>query len=413
VRVIYNILTYIATFHLKLAAQFNSKLKLGIVGRLHTFKILKSKLKPTDKVFWFHCASLGEYEQGLPIFEILKKEHPNYKIVLSFFSPSGYEIKKNTPIADAVVYLPFDTIANAKRFIDIANPKLVIFVKYEIWPNYLNELNKRNINTFLVSALFRKNQIFFKWYGGFMKKSLISFNHIFTQDIASKKLLNSINITNTTVSGDTRFDRVTNQLKIDNSLDFIEKFKQDNLCVVAGSTWHEDDELFINYINNEAYKKTKFIIAPHNIKPHQINKLKNSIKKEVVLYSEINSHDITKFEVLILDTIGLLSKVYYYADVAYIGGAMGNTGLHNTLEAAVFGKPIIIGKNYTNFPEAKELIKLGGIFTVSNQKEFNSIISSLLNKTKKREEAGHINSQYILKNNGAVIQIANYIRKYL
>lgn len=410
-RVLYNILTYIVTFHLKLAALFNKKLKLGIDGRAETFSKLESKLSSNDKIIWFHCASLGEYEQGLPVFEIIRNDYPDYKIVLSFFSPSGYEIRKNTPVADVVVYLPFDTKSNTRRFVNLLNPELALFVKYEVWPNYLFELKKLNINTLLISALFRKDQIYFKNYGAFMKKALKSFEYIFTQNQESKTLLNSIQINSVSVSGDTRFDRVSNQLSIDNTLDFIADFKQKELCVLAGSTWPEDEKLLVPFINNHK-KGTKFIIAPHNIKPNKILELKNSISKKTVLFSEKENHKLFNYNVLILDTIGLLSKAYSYADIAYIGGAMGNTGLHNILEPATFGIPIIIGKNHVKFPEAKAMMDYG-LYTISNQEQLNAHLDLLINSANKRESLGNKNTLFISKNKGAVIQIVNYIRKYL
>jgi len=405
---IYNILTYIAGFHIKIIAQFNQKLKLGVKGRTETFDILKAKIFPQDKVVWFHCASLGEYEQGLPVFEKIKLQYPGHKIVLSFFSPSGYEIRKNTPIADAVVYLPLDTKQNAKRFLNHVHPELVIFVKYEFWPNYLAELRKRGIRSILISALFRKDHSFFKSYGAWMQKSLQAFEHIFVQNEASKKLLNSIKYTTVTISGDTRFDRVSNQLQLDNRLDFIQDFKLDKLCVVAGSTWPEDEQLFINFINSTS-SDIKLIIAPHNIKPQQIEGLKKAINKPVVLFSEKENINPINAQVFIIDTIGILSKIYSYADIAYVGGAMGGTGLHNTLEPAVFGAPIIIGKNYDNFPEAFEMISLGGLFSISNQSTFNTAINTLITDNNKRQKSGAANTKYIDSNKGAVTQIMNYI----
>ena len=407
---IYNILTHIAGFHLKIIAQFNQKLKLGVKGRAETFNVLKTNISSQDKVIWFHCASLGEYEQGLPVFEKIKSQYPAHKIVLSFFSPSGYEIRKNSPIADAIVYLPLDTNENAKRYLNVVHPELVVFVKYEFWPNYLYELKKRNIRSILISALFRKDQSFFKFYGAWMQKSLQAFEHIFVQNESSKELLQSINYKSVTVSGDTRFDRVSNQLQIDNTLDFIQEFKQDKLCVVAGSTWPEDEQLFVNFINSVS-NQVKFIIAPHNIKPQQIDGLKQGIKKPVVLFSEKENHDLTIAQVFIIDTIGILSKIYSYADIAYVGGALGNTGLHNTLEPAVFGVPIIIGKNYDNFPEAFEMKSLGGLFSISNQPTFNTALNTLITDNQKRLESGTANTEYITSNKGAITQIMGYLSR--
>ncbi|AUP78806.1 3-deoxy-D-manno-octulosonic acid transferase [Flavivirga eckloniae] len=407
---IYNIGIRTAHFGLKCAAVFNEKIKKGVIGRQDTFKVLENALHPNDKTLWFHCASLGEYEQGLPVFKELRAHYKQHKIVLSFFSPSGFEIRKNSPIADVVVYLPLDSKRNAKKFIDIVNPELSIFVKYDIWPNFLNELKKRSLRAILISAAFRKNQSYFKFYGAELRRALFTFEHIFTQNDTSKTLLQSINYNNVTVSGDTRFDRVSSQLELDNSLDFIETFKDNKLCVVAGSTWPEGDSLLINYINSCYHEDVKFIIAPHNIKSSQINSFQDKLNTESVLYSTRHDTQLTNAQVFIIDTIGILTKVYNYADIAYVGGAMGHTGLHNTLEPAVFGVPIIIGSNHGKFPEAKAMIDLNGMFSISNQKEFDHILNELIENKQKRLASGRNNSDYIKKNKGAVVQILDYLR---
>jgi 3-deoxy-D-manno-octulosonic-acid transferase len=409
-RQVYNILTHIAGFHLNIIGLFNKKILLGVKGRKETFNLLRSKISSDDKVIWFHCASLGEYEQGLPVFENIKTKYPQHKIVLSFFSPSGYEIRKDSPIADCVVYLPLDTKKNAKQFLDLVNPKLVVFVKYEIWPNYLIEIKKRKVNAILISALFRKSQSFFKSSGKWMQNALFAFKHIFVQNEESEQLLNQINYNEVTISGDTRFDRVLNQLDVNNSLDFIEVFKQNRLCIVAGSTWPEDETLLIDYINID-HSDTKYIIAPHNIKSGQILSLKAKLIKTSVLYSEKESDDIANAKVLIIDTIGLLSKIYSYAEIAYVGGAIGTTGLHNTLEPAVFGVPIIIGTNHRKFPEAKEMIDNKGMFSIKDLQELSSVLNQLINDTDFRIESGKVNADYILKNKGAVTQIMAYLNK--
>lgn len=407
---IYNIGISFTGFILKIVALFNTKIKLGVEGRQHTFQILEQNIKPTDKTLWFHCASLGEYEQGLPVFEHLKAHYSNHKIVLSFFSPSGFEIRKNSPIADVVVYLPLDTKKNANRFLDTIHPELTIFVKYDIWPNYLKVLHNRNVETILISAGFRKNQIYFKWHGGLFRNALRSFEHIFTQNEASKALLKSIGYNNITVSGDTRFDRVSNQLKIDNSLKFIENFLENKLCVVVGSSWPEDEALFIDFINHEKHTDVKFILAPHNIKPSQINSFKSKLNTKTVLYSEKENTSIENYNVLIIDAIGFLSKIYSYADIAYVGGAMGTTGLHNTLEPAVFGVPIIIGPNHQKFPEAQALIDNGGMISITNQEEFNETLEKLLLNSDYRTTCGSKNLEFVKENRGAVIQILDYLR---
>lgn len=407
--IIYNISTTVMQFVLRILALFNKKIEKGVKGRLQTFQLLKNTIKIGDKTLWFHCASLGEYEQGLPVFKALRNHYSTHKIVLTFFSPSGYDIRKNAPIADVVVYLPIDTKKNAKRFLNIVNPELIVFVKYEIWPNFLNEAKNRNIRAILISALFRKNQPYFNFYGKKLRKALFCFEHIFTQNETSKELLKTIKYNHVSVSGDTRFDRVTDQLSQNNTLDFIENFKQNQLCVVAGSTWPEDEALFINYINSEITKGTKFIIAPHHIKPTQIKSFQEKLKTTSILYSEKAEKNHASAQVFIIDTIGLLSKIYSYADIAYVGGAKGNTGLHNTLEPAVFGVPVIIGNNHSKFPEAKAMIANHGMFSVSTQKEFNAILNDLILHKEKRILSGNKNLDYIKSNKGAVGQILQYL----
>ena len=408
---IYNIGIKLVKFSLKCIAPFNSKIKKGVLGRQETFKILKQNISKSDKTLWFHCASLGEYEQGLPVFKALRLHYKSHKIVLSFFSPSGYEIRENTPVADCVVYLPIDTTYNANKFIELVKPELTVFVKYDIWPNYLNAIKTKQLRAILISAAFRKNQSFFKPYGKLLRDSLFTFEHIFTQNKTSKDLLQTINYTTTTITGDTRFDRVFDQLSQNNILTVIEKFKQNKTCIVAGSTWPEDENLLTTYINKQQDKNIKFIIAPHNIKENQINNLKSNLQVETILFSEKeNTPKLTNANVLIIDNIGLLTKIYNYADVAYVGGAMGNTGLHNTLEPAVFATPVIIGNNHHKFPEAQALINYGGMYSISNQIELNTILDKLLKNEEKRIEMGNKSYEFINKNKGAVSQIIDYLR---
>ncbi|NRD21286.1 3-deoxy-D-manno-octulosonic acid transferase [Winogradskyella eckloniae] len=409
-KALYSIGIYIASFFIRILAVFNTKLKQGVDGRKNTYLQLQNSIKPTDHTFWFHCASLGEYEQGLPVFEALKAKYPNYKVVLTFFSPSGYEVRKNAKIADVVVYLPLDTKANAKKFLDIANPNYTLFVKYEIWPNFLNELKKRQLKAILISAVFRKDQTFFKWYGSYTKSALFAFNHIFTQDKNSKLLLETIDYNTITVSGDTRFDRVNNQLNTDNTVAFIEAFKNNKTCIIFGSTWPEDDKLYLDFINSNTNPNIKFVIAPHNIKPSYITSLKSQLRVETVCYSELNDQlDLSSYSVFILDTIGYLSKVYRYADMAYVGGGAGTTGLHNILEPAVFGIPILIGKNYDKFPEAQRLIDLKGVISVPNATAFNTTLATLITDETLRKNQGNINKNYIDSNKGAVHKIMKYL----
>lgn len=369
---------------------------------------LKKNISEGDSIIWVHTASLGEFEQGLPIIEQLKKNYPEYRILVTFFSPSGYEVKKNTAAADVVTYLPMDTKKNAIKFLDLVNPKLVIFVKYEIWPNYLRSLSQRNIPTLLISALFKENQIYFKSYGGFMRKALHNFTHIFVQDTKSIELLSKINIKNTAISGDTRFDRVIEILERDNNLAFMENFKNGAKTLVAGSTWPDDEEVLVPYINT-GESSLKFVLAPHNIKPEHINKLKSSINKKTILYSELENKDLSAYEVLIIDTIGLLTKIYSYAEISYVGGGFA-TGLHNTLEPAVYGIPVIIGPSFKGFKEAEDLVNKGGVLVVKSPAEFFTLVNNLLKDEEHLKRTGDINSTYVSENKGASIQIMAYVR---
>ncbi len=382
-----------------------------VKGRKDTFKVLEKSITKDDAVLWFHAASLGEFEQGRPIIERIKKEYPSYKILVTFFSPSGYEVKKNTSVADVVTYLPFDNKKNVKHFINAVHPRLAIFIKYEVWPNYLDHLQTRKIPTLLISAIFSKDQVYFKWYGTFMKKSLQKFDHIFLQDERSQTLLSSIAIENTTVSGDTRLDRVSEITERDNQLPLIETFKEDKLCLVAGSTWPEDEAILSSYINTTE-KSLKFIIAPHKIEEANILRLAASINKNTTLFSKATPQTISNFDVLIIDNIGMLTKIYNYADISYVGGGFV-TGLHNTLEPAVFGIPVIIGPNYRGFKEAEELVKQGGIIAINDAQSFNTVATKLIENNSFRASTGTINASYIEKNKGASVQIMYYVRKLL
>lgn len=405
---IYNFAVQLAGLFLRLIALFHSKIKLFVDGRKGAMSYLQKNIGQENFIIWVHTASLGEFEQGLPVIEQLKKNYPAYQILVTFFSPSGYEVKKNTAAADMVTYLPMDTKKNVTLFLDLINPKLAIFVKYEIWPNYMKALSQRNIPTLLISALFKEDQIYFKGYGGFMRKALQNFTHIFVQDAKSIELLHKINIRNTSISGDTRFDRVVEILERDNNLSFMEDFKNGRQTLVAGSTWPDDEEVLVPYINT-GRSSLKFVLAPHNIRPEHINKLKSSIAKKTILYSEIGNKDLSNYDVLIVDTIGLLTKIYSYAEISYVGGGFA-TGLHNTLEPAVYGIPVIIGPNFKGFKEAEDLVNKGGVLVVRSAKEFFSLINDLLIKVEHLKNIGGINSTYVSENKGASIQIMAYIR---
>jgi 3-deoxy-D-manno-octulosonic-acid transferase len=401
---IYSIIVSIAGLLLQIIAFFVPKINLFVAGRKDVFPTLKAKIKSTDKTFWFHAASLGEYEQGLPVIERIKEKYPNHKIIVSFFSPSGYEVRKNNTIADATVYLPLDTLKNAKKFIQLTHPDAVFFIKYEFWPNYLNELKRQNIPTYLISGIFRENQAFFKWYGGFYKKALDAFTYFFVQNENALKLLHQLGKENAIVSGDTRFDRVASILEKDNTLDFIEAFKNGKTTIVAGSSWPKDEELLVDFINATT-TDTKYIIAPHNIKPDQIQQLKNSCAKKVLLYSEKENKDLKDFDVFIIDTIGILTKIYSYADIAYVGGGFGHPGVHNILEPATFGIPILIGPHFSHFAEATDLVALKGCITIQNKEELSRNFLDLITNTESRIEKGTICRDFVQKNKGAVDRI--------
>ena len=404
---LYNIAIYITGFLLKIFALFNNKIRFFISGRKKTFSKLASTISKSDKTIWIHCASLGEFEQGRPIIEEIKEKYKDYKIVLTFFSPSGYEVQKNYAFADVVVYLPLDTKSNAERFLKIVHPKIAIFVKYEFWPNILRELQNQKIETILISGIFREDQTFFKSYGAWMRKSLKGFSHFFVQNEKSKNLLQSIDLINTTISGDTRFDRVSDITKQDNTLDFIDKFKENKYTLVAGSTWPKDEQYLVNYINIHASENEKFIIAPHNIDQQQINELQNSITKITTKFTDTKRDN--SAQVFILDTIGILTKVYHYADVAYVGGGFGKEGVHNLLEPATFGLPLIIGPVFNKFQEAIDLVELGACKVIKNQEETNFELQKLYKDVVYRDQNGKISRDYILNNTGATQIIMKYI----
>ncbi len=406
--VLYNFFISIFNGILPVIGLLTPKLSLFVSGRKESFTIVKEKISEKDHVFWFHCASLGEYEQGVPVMEALKKKYPDYKLVVTFFSPSGYEAKKKSTLADVIVYLPMDTKSNARKFIAYVHPELAVFVKYEFWPNYLKTLQSKNVPAVFISTVFRENQVFFKWYGGFMRKALKTIDYFFVQDTISRDLIRSQGFKNVTLSGDTRFDRVSHQIEMDNRVDFISEFISDRLCIVMGSSWPEDEAVFIDYVN-QASDTVCFIIAPHEIKDSSVRALRHKIEKSTVLYSEKDEHDLAEHQVFIMNAIGYLSRVYSYANIAYVGGAMGTGGLHNILEPATFGIPIIIGKNFDKFREAKQLQKLAGLFSVSKSEEFSKIINKLVEDKKFREKTGMIAGHFINSNTGATHMIVEYL----
>ncbi len=408
---LYNLMLLLVTPLVHVAALFSPKIKLFVAGRRTVFSTLAHAIGPEDKTIWFHAASLGEFEQGLPVMEQIKLRYPGHKIVVTFFSPSGYEVRKNNTIADVTVYLPLDTKANAQQFIALVHPELVFFIKYEYWPNYLQELKKAGIPTYLISGIFRENQAFFKWYGGFYREALKTFGYFFVQNDRSKQLLQGLGYQNVAVSGDTRFDRVVTILERDNSLAFMEQFKNQQPTIVIGSSWPKDEALLVNYINQSA-SDIKFVIAPHNIKAEQIQALQQSITRKTVLFSEKEGKNLADYQVFIIDTIGILTKIYSYADLAYVGGGFGQPGVHNLLEPATFGIPIVLGPNYSHFAEATALVQLEGCISIKNPEELQDAFDQLLANADIRHEKGHICGTFVQMNKGATAVILRHLSSH-
>lgn len=406
---IYNLLIRLYYITIFFASLFNKKAQLFLAGRKNIFEDLRKKFSVTDKTAWFHASSLGEFEQGRPVIEEFKKKYPEYKILLTFFSPSGYEIRKNYQGADHICYLPFDFKNNARKFISAVNPEVVFFIKYEFWYNYLKILHAKNIKVYIFSAIFRKEQVFFSWYGGFYRKILTFFNHIFVQNEESVKLLSSIHINRASISGDTRFDRVFQIAQTVRDFPWIEKFKENNFVVIAGSTWEKDEDILIQYINAKTESKPiKFIIAPHEIKSENINRLLTQIKKKTIRYSETEKENPDGEEVLIIDNIGMLSSLYKYSNVAYIGGGFGK-GIHNTLEAATFGNPVLFGPNYHRFGEAIDLIKLNGANVIPDYHTLEITIDNYFNNPEQLKISSNAAKEYVEKSRGATALILNFI----
>ncbi len=404
---VYQLGVYTYYLFITFASLFNQKAKLWINGRNAQKDLLKSKL-PDAKRIWFHFASLGEFEQGRSLLEQVHQNYPNHKIIISFFSPSGYEIRKNYALAEKVYYLPLDTSKNAKLFIEHINPTLIFFTKYEYWFHYFNEAHQRSIPLFVISSIFRENQLFFKSYGGFQRKILKLVKHFFVQNEKSKTLLNSIGINNVSVAGDTRFDRVYEHSLNPTNDECINKFSKDSAIFVAGSTWPKDEELIFNYYKTNS--ELKFIIVPHEVNTSTKNSLLNLFQDDAILYSEYKNKDIPQGKrVLIVDTIGLLNSIYKIAKYTYIGGGFG-VGIHNTLEAAAFGMPIFFGPNYHKFSEAKDLIRIGSAHSITSSYEIQQLILNFENDKNNYLSASNNANEYVYTQKGATKIILEYIQ---
>ncbi len=408
---IYNLLIHLYQFLLQIAAFFNPKAKLWVDGRKNIFEQIQSKITHQKPIVWFHCASLGEFEQGRPVIEAFREQFPNHQVLLTFFSPSGFEIRKNYSGADYIFYLPADTSANARRFVKLVKPEFAVFVKYEFWFNYLRWLQKEQVPVIVVSAIFRPGQRFFKWWGRWQLKMLKSINHFFVQDEASKELLNTVGIWQVTVGGDTRFDRVFQISKQKKSFPIIETFVAGKKVVLAGSTWPPDEEIIIDFIRTKP-PDTKFIFAPHEVHDERIKSLIGRISSNVIRFSQASEANISNAEILVIDNIGILSHLYQYADIAYIGGGFG-VGIHNILEAATFGNPIIFGPNFQKFREANDLISLGGAFSIQGRGDFSDLITKLLNGKSFREQCSVISKNYVEAKRGATDKIIRFASKNL
>jgi 3-deoxy-D-manno-octulosonic-acid transferase len=411
-RYIYSFFIALYTSIIFLISPFNKKAKLIIKGRKKTFEKIREGISKKDKVAWFHCASLGEFEQGRPLIEAFRTKYPEYKILLSFFSPSGYEVRKNYDKADVVVYLPSDSIKNAKRFIKLAHPEYVFFIKYEFWYNFISRAKHKGAKVYQVSLILRTNQYFFSNWGSWYRNQLKNFDYFFVQNNQTKYLLDSIGLNNCLITGDTRFDRVWEIAKKSKDFPKVEEFCQNDKIVLMGSSWEKDEEMM-----KEAMKNTKssfkLIIAPHQIHNSHIQQIK-SLFPNSIKYSEIENIDYSNKDnldnVLIIDSIGILSSLYKYATVAYIGGGFG-VGIHNILEAATFGKPIIFGPNYFKFKEAIDLIEKEGAFSFKESNKLVDVIDKLLEKEDYYKKSSDICSGYIEENIGACERILSKIEQ--
>ncbi|MDR0537658.1 MAG: 3-deoxy-D-manno-octulosonic acid transferase [Tannerellaceae bacterium] len=406
---IYTLALHLYAFCIECAAIFNRKARMMCLGQWKTNTILRENIILNAKYIWFHAASLGEFEQGRPMIEKIKMLYPQYKILLSFFSPSGYEVRKNYSMADVVCYLPFDTPFRVRKYIDLANPAIAIFIKYEFWNNYLRELKKRHVPTYSISAIFRREQWFFKWYGFFFVRILKCFDHLFVQDTSSVDLLAKYGIASATVVGDTRFDRVNDVRKQTRPIGIIESFikaQSDQYCLIAGSSWPKDEKIFIQYFNQRP--KIKLIIAPHEINDNHLFYIHSLLKRPSIRLSEADEHNIDDKDCLIIDCVGMLSSIYCYGDIAYLGGGF-DKGIHNILEAAVYGLPVIFGPRFFKYKEAKELIAVSGAFSVRDEQTFTDCIDKLVANSLFLNMSGQAAAAFVERNIGATGRILRII----
>ena len=382
----------------KIVSCWNTKAKQWVEGRRDIFARMSSVIKNDKPIVWIHVASLGEFEQGRPIIEKIRAEKPEYRILVTFYSPSGYEIRKNYEGADYIFYLPSDTPSNVRQFLDIVRPEVAIFIKYEFWLNMLAELQRRKVRTYIASSIFRRNSIFFRSYGDMWRNALNAFDMIFVQDDNSKQLLSEIGYDNSIVAGDTRFDRVATIAAAAKRIEVIEQFKGESLLFVAGSTWGPDEDILLPLIN--ANPSIKFVIAPHEMEESRIARIEKEATHGAVRYTRLDKESLADKQVLILDTVGLLSSVYGYATWAYIGGGFG-VGIHNTLEAATFGLPIAFGPNFSKFKEARDMVSLGAARSVTSKEELEQWFTPLRDNADLLAETSHTAKEYTSKNQGA------------
>lgn len=398
---------YLMDAGMRLAALFNRKARLWAGGQKHILRRMAQQVGEQADVAWFHAASLGEFEQGRPVIEAFREANPGYKILLTFFSPSGYEVRKNYGGADYIFYLPSDTPHNVRRFIRIVRPRIAVFIKYEFWVNYLLALQRSGARVYLISAIFRPGQSFFKWHGGLFRRALKTFDHIFVQNGQSLDLLRGIGIERVSVAGDTRFDRVADIAEQARTIPAVERFSEGHEVLVAGSTWPQDEQLLLQMIGT--LRDVRFIIAPHEIDSERIERLIGRIDRPCLRYTRIGeASDPAAAEVLFIDTIGILSSVYRYGRYGYIGGGFG-AGIHNTLEAAVFGLPLAFGPNYEKFQEARDLIAQGGAVSVSDAGELEAWLTEMRGDPERYRYASGACSGYILGHKGATGEIMREI----